>query len=78
MAAREAVGLEVESQLGQDHKGPALPRCYSRDTREQARKGGGWLGLESPGKWRQRHCVTLPGERKQSCVLRWRRRQRES
>ena len=66
-----------KSQLGQDHKGPALPRCPSRDTGEQPRKGGDLLGLESLGKWRQRHCIKLPDERKQSCLLRWWRRQQQ-
>lgn len=36
-------------QLGQDHKGPALPRCYSRDTGEQPRRRD-LLGLKEPGK----------------------------
>lgn len=45
MAAREAVGLEVERVSWDKTKGPALPRCYSRDT-ETARKGGGLAGPE--------------------------------
>ena len=70
-------GCGSKSQLGQDHEGPALPRCSSRDTGEQPRKGGDLLGLESLGKWRQRHCIKFPDERKQSCVLRWWRQQQQ-